>query len=209
MRARENVRRTFLPHVPPHVARGGAGCLVSLASAAEHIGDEGETIGKNAGWYTAAAWKAGVDANATASLVGAALALGFPAIGFYRPGRAMDTEHTLVSLCEDLFHDTAALLKDGTQLRDAAQAELAAANAVESTDREVIAAAARQAADATACLDILDVIIPRLEYAWQRLSAVPDDIADTYEPVHDLLHRGGGLPYDGAFLTGIVNARTS
>src|SRR6266571_350560 len=58
----------------------------------------------------------------------------------------------------------------------------------------------------SACDDILDVVAPaarRLGYARDRLAEVPEDLAETYEPLYDIVHRPGGrLPDDGRWVTG-------
>ncbi len=54
--------------------------------------------------------------------------------------------------------------------------------------------------------DILAVVKPaarRLTFAKARLAEVPEDLAETYEPLYDIVHRPGGrLPLDGRWITG-------
>lgn len=50
--------------------------------------------------------------------------------------------------------------------------------------------------------EILGLITPRLRYALQRIRALAGDLGEVYEPVYNLIRRGGRMPYEGRWIEG-------
>ena len=196
--------------------------MTTWTGQAELLADAIREPGFHAAGVTASAWQAGVHAEATHGLVGAALAL--------TEGDAMGSLWDQVPPCPK---DTV-LLEQAAELEGAA-AELArhcdrvagaceaaaetAERAWSAADREARKAAAagngraaaragdamakarREIADCDAALEILGQARDRLEYALKCLRQVPDDFAQHYEVPLAYRREQGLLPVSGAFLT--------
>jgi hypothetical protein len=189
-------------------------------SQAQQVASGAGEIGEDAALIVAAAWRARVDPRATDGLAGAALALWATPSSLVRGGgQPLPHDREMITRAGDLETDTASLLKRARETFDGAAeaheaaclaAAAAAAQAAAARNREEASAAAsalaeaqRQIADCEAALEMLQDAGQRLRYAAACLARVPDDLAETYDVCYSHIRRGGTLPYDGDFLTGV------
>lgn len=188
------------------------------AQAEDLAATVGELAAEAAG-LNGAIWAAGVDPEATASLIGAAIVLGASQRDLFPRGTVVGSDAEMVEHVTDLEHDTGELLRRATDLTTrveealerailaAAEAEAAGRRARSSGQRAAAAAAHKaamdQIADCQAALEILSEAIARLDVAYARLQQVPSDLGTVYEAPYAHIARGGVLPHSGDFLTGV------
>lgn len=192
--------------------------MTGWTAQAELLADAIREPGFRAAEVTASAWRAGVHAEATHGLVGAAAAL--------TDGEAMGSLWTQAEPCPK---DTV-LLEQAAELEGAAAELSAHAGRAEAACRDALEAAAARAAQAAAmvsagdpaarasaqsalaearteiadcecALETLGGVMSRLEYALKCLRHVPDDFAAHYEIPKSHIRHQGPLPVPGDFLT--------
>jgi hypothetical protein len=186
---------------------------------AQLLADDIREPGFQAAEVNAAAWCARVDPQATRGLTGAALALtsGDAGKSLWAAAVPCPDDASLLTAAAELEGAVAGLLDRARRMAAGCRADStwAAGEAAQartllaSPDPGIRGAAetrvteARAAlGDCEAALEILDETGTRLAHALKCLRQVPDDLAGTYEAPYQLVHDGGKLPHDGAFLTG-------
>lgn len=168
----------------------------------------------------ASAWAAGVNPEATAGLIGAAVALTGGDCGpqLWAQADPCLNDQAMLAGGAELEGAVADLLKHASTLaRDCraalASAYAAAAGAAAALDAATtgaaraaaessLGAAQAEIADCEAALEVLDAAGHRLAHAANCLRRVPDDLASTYEQPYQHVRDGGELPFSGDFLTG-------
>lgn len=189
------------------------------AEQAEQLAADAYELGTDAGFLHGAAYLARVDPAAMASLVHAALALGAPPASLMRSARALPHDLEMLARTADLETCAGEMLKRAEDLlgavsdgldaaSDAAAAAtraLAAAKTAPETSgaAEILGEARARIADCECALEILADLGPRLTTALACLENVPDDLEETYQVPYGHIRRGGRLPNDGDFLTGV------
>lgn len=194
-------------------------------AAAEAFAEEIREHGFAAAAVVASAWRAGVDPDATRSLLAAAAVLtqgAAVAHAWYLAPPFPDKE-SFLSAAEETEGDVAAALqyardmaRDCGSVMDAAaedheQAAQDAARAAGSgtgtapaalaAAKERMAAALEVLADCDAALEVLSAAGEALSEARQALSRVPAEFEETYEEPLRFVAAGRKLPWDGAFIT--------
>jgi len=122
---------------------------MSLTAKAETLSDDAAGLGQRAGIVTASTWRSGADPEITVGVAGAAVALGCNPLTFHEPVMAMPDDKTFIELCEDLWSEASALLRDARDLVNAARRQLKAAAAAAAAARAALAAARAALAAAT------------------------------------------------------------
>lgn len=167
----------------------------------------------------ASAWCARVDPQATRGLIGAAMALTSGDAGkeLWAAASPCPDDAALLTAAAELEGTVAGLLDQarrmaagcragfGTAMEQAQRARALTASpdpGARSQGENLLAEARPVLGDCEAALEILDETGTRLAHALKCLRQVPDDLASTYETPYRLVHDGGKLPHDGAFLTG-------
>ena len=166
--------------------------------------------------------RAGLDPGALGGLVGAAAALGSEGITVYAAGRGPGTRHAdereFLGALAGAEDDIAERLNAAGQLHDqsvtaldSALDALDAARAMHTSEpcdgchRRKAAAITSAEARARLCETAIEILAPltaRLRHALARIRAVPGDLGETYEPVYNLIRRGGAMPHEGRWITG-------
>jgi hypothetical protein len=204
--------------------------MTGWTAQAEALADAIREPGFQAAGVTASAWRAGVHAEATHGLVGAALALtaGDAEGSLWAQVDPCPSDAVLLEQAAELEGAVAELLVHARRLeracRDAmdtafaaaaaaftaAQAlaatagsgkEAAAAAAAIAEAESALAAAQAEIADCECALEILGHASGALTYALKCLRQVPDDFATHYELPLAYRREQGPLPISGAFLT--------
>lgn len=189
---------------------------MSLSATAEVLADDAQEIGLAASMTAAQAWAAGVDPEVTRGMIAAALALG---CGETPPGRGappVRTGQDLVDVADLLASDARGMLGAVRSLQAgiaqaaaAATAELQRARSADLPAHElaqVSARAARVFGDCDCAAELAADLAARLDWAIARLGDVSEDLEGVYEPVYDLMARGGLLPYAGDWLNALLEA---
>lgn len=191
---------------------------MSWTAQAEVLAAEIREPGFKAAAVTASAWRAGVHAEATHGLVGAALALtdGEATGSLWAQVEPCPKDAVLLEHAAELEGAAAELLAHARRAAGACRESLtAAADAacvlaraatsaepgVKASAEEGLAEARAVIADCEAALEILGDVTARLEYALKCLRQVPDDFAQHYETPLAYRREQGPLPVSGAFLT--------
>jgi hypothetical protein len=191
--------------------------VTGWTAQAELLADGIREPGFRAAEVTASAWRAGVHAEATHGLVGAAMALtGGDAMGsLWDQVPPCPTDSVLLEQSAELEGSAAEMAGYCRTGAAACQAELEnavaawqAADAVLQADGQRAAAgaqgvmeqAARVIADCEAALEILGRAESVLGYALKCLRQVPDDFAQHYETPRNHIRKHGPLPVSGDFL---------
>jgi hypothetical protein len=194
--------------------------VTGWTAQAELLADAIREPGFKAAAVTASAWRAGVHAEATHGLVGAALALtGGDATGslwdqvppcpsdsvlLEQSAEVEGSAAELQRYCRDGAAACRAELGNALRARQAADAMLRAGVDEKSAAgaRDVMEQANRVTGDCEAALEILDMTGAALGYALGCLRRVPDDFAQHYETPYAFKREAGPLPLSGLFLTG-------
>lgn len=193
---------------------------MTWAARAEALADDLGELGGAVTSVNAAAWRAGVDPEATAGLSGAARALGARPPAFSTRIAPLPSDREMLGRAADLEADAGDMLRAAQDMRKAAAADwsracdelravLAAQRAARSGEwitYTAIAASQARIADCEVALEMLAEMIRCLAYVLTCLSRVPDDLATAYEVPYRHIRRGGVLPAAGDWLTGLVTA---
>lgn len=176
--------------------------------------------GTTAAGIVAAAWRAGVDVDATMGLTLAALEMYATPKDLLSGGLVpLPSDHVMLAQAADVATDTG---NHATQVRALADqvvnaldvavlAATAAAERARTASNPAEAFPARQderqaqatIADCEYALEILVDMAGRLARAIDCLAHLPDELLTAYERPYEHRRAGGTLPYHGDFLTGV------
>jgi hypothetical protein len=188
---------------------------------AEAILDGITETGLCAAAIVAAAWRAGVEPDATAGLTAASLALyAEPKDLLTGPLYPLTRDRELIAAAADAATDTGdharatRILSD--QVTDALSAAMAAADAAarwlakaetsseRASARRELRRAEQEIADCEHALTILVDAGERLGRALDGLERVPDDLLEVYDLAYEHRRNGGTFPFDANnFITGV------
>jgi len=190
-------------------------------AGAEEFAEAIREHGFAAAALTASAWQAGVDPDATRSLLAAASVLtggdavtrawdrvpACPAAGDFLAGAEEVEGETAAaaSFAERTARDCAEALEAAVEARARARRATAAASAQGNAAKAAVAAeerrAARAIADCDAALEVLALAGEALRRAGLLLLRVPAEFEETYEEPLRYAASGRKLPWNGAFIT--------